>query len=77
MGEGGVRVDVEHGKRVFAIVGAALHQDDGDEVDAGRFQKGKTAGLGEVLDVGRRDVADDVQGVVDNGYTGETLGTHE
>lgn len=62
---------------VLAIVCAALHEDDGDEMGAGGFEEREGAGLGEVLDVGCGDVANDVETVVDNGQGGEAFGAHE
>ena len=77
VGEGGGGVDVEDRDGVLAVVCAALHEDNGDEVGAGGLEEGKGAGLGEVLDVGGGDVADDVEAVVDDGEGGEALGAHE
>ena len=75
--EGRGRVYVEDGNGVLAVVCAALHEDDGDEVCTGGFEEGEGAGLGEVLDVGCGDVADDVEAVVDDGEGGEAFGAHE
>lgn len=77
VGEGGGGMDMEDGDRVLAVVCAALHEDDGYEVGAGGLEEGEGAGLGEVLDVGGGDVADDVEAVVDDGEGGEAFGTHE
>lgn len=41
MGERRVGVDVEDGERVFAVVDAALGEDDGYEVDAGGAEEWK------------------------------------
>lgn len=77
VGEGGGGMDIEDGDRVLAVVCAALHEDDGDEVGAGGLEEGEGAGLGEVLDVGCGDVADDVEAVVDDGERGEAFGAHK
>ena len=62
---------------VLAVVCAALHEDDRDEVGTGGLEEGERASLGEVLDVGGGDVADDVEAVVDDGEGGEAFGAHE
>ena len=40
MGEGGIGVDVEDWVGVFTVVHTAGGEDDGDEMDAGVFEKG-------------------------------------
>lgn len=37
--ESGVRADVENGKGVFAVIHTTIGENDGNEVDAGIFQK--------------------------------------
>jgi hypothetical protein len=49
MGEGGERIYVEDGERVFAIVDAAFGKDDGNEVDAGGAEEGKRGRFREEL----------------------------
>lgn len=68
---------MEDWDRVLAVVCATLHEDDGYEVGAGRLEEGEGAGFGEMLDIGCRDIADDVEAVVDDGEGGETFGAHE
>ena len=49
MREGGVRANVKHGVRVFAIVHAAGRENDGDKVDAGVFEERGGGGCCEEL----------------------------
>ncbi len=49
VGERGVGIDVEDWVGIFAVIHAAVGQDDGDEVDAGVFKEGGRAGAGEKL----------------------------
>lgn len=49
VGERAVWVYVEDGEGVFAVVYAALREDDGYEVDAGRTKEREGCGLGEKL----------------------------
>jgi len=49
MGEGAVGRNVEDGKRIFSIVDAALRENDGDKVDAGRSEEWERGGLSEEL----------------------------
>lgn len=60
MCKGRVGVDVEHWECVFAILHSALHEDNGEEMDAGGVKKRQGGGLGEVAYVDDGDVANDV-----------------
>lgn len=77
VGEGGIRVDVEDGEGVAAMLDAALGEDDGDEVHTGRLEQGSAGGVGEVPHVGSGDVANDVLAVVDDGDARQAFGVHE
>ena len=67
VGEGRVGGYVENGERVFAVGEAAGGEDDADEVDAGVLQERRRGGLGEEVDVGCADVADDIRVGVEDG----------
>lgn len=77
VGEGLVGVHVEHRDGVAALFHAALGKDDGDEVHAGRLEEGQGGGGCEKAYIGGRDVADNVQTVVNHGDGREAFGAHQ
>ena len=77
MGQRRIRVDVENGERVSALLDTPFAEDDGDEVHTRRLEEGSAGSVGEEPDVNRRYVSDDVRAIVHDSDAGETLVVHE